>query len=838
MKIRYIGIDLGTSSTVVKLRDYDDSNKLLKYPTQTLKIGGDSIIPSVAFVINNDFKDAANFRFGSDAKSCQLEGNLYINFKMDLLSKDEEKRSHAKILIVYYMKWIRKHYEEQQIDYFGSCDQEVTIVSYPVRWPKELREFMKSAAYEAGFRNALMGEEKKTDGKDEAEAAIQYLLYSNIGILKQYGIGNLENVLKVLLIDMGAGTSDIVFGMFNMAEKHLSVIASYPETVADVSVGGRDFDEDVFRIVDDYLKSNGILGQGKMYHQEMIVACKEWKEKQLSVNLNKNQAILQMPTFLTPFLINKPIRTAFPKIDRNVFEARFSEEIDRFASVVKLAFERAMSIRAITSREEIDLVALTGGHSQWYFIPELLIGMRHSPSGLDVSIPMLKNTPNRLLQLSNPNETVALGLVCDNVVHYDDKIDTNSIARNEFAFDEDSIIVNNFKNSEGGYEMAENNVNFNGIPTLNLLVAGKTGVGKTTLMNTMFGVEVGKTGVGHPVTTGIERCEVPNYPFVVYDVQGFELSNTQSIIDAIRDKITSNQAIRDEKYMIHAVFYCIQHVGAKIEKDEEEFIRHLAKEYKVPIFLVFTKAFMVDISSPSSDPFISQVKSVGLPVAGYYPVVCEKFPNTTVEPFGVPELMNDFFLRIGTMLPEYVDRLQKMKLKIKREKANNWVWGYAAGNFAIGTFIPAGADVFALSAVETGMIVHLVGILYDGVDLEKKDYIISALGACVGPMLGSFTGTIIFTEITKLASYILTILSLGGAAGLTFAAQIAGGVVAASITIAIGRTFISMIEDILEGKIHEITPPDGTTLRHAYNAAKEQVQKDQRFIPEKFKSQK
>lgn len=843
MKIRYIGIDIGTSSTVVKLRDYDDSNKLLKYPTQTLKIGGDAIIPSVAFVINNDFKDAANFRFGSDAKSCQLEGSLYTNFKMDLLSEDEEKRNDAKILIAHFMKWIRKHYEEQQIDYFGSCDQEVTIVSYPVRWSKELREFMKSAAYEAGFRNALMGDEKKTAGKDEAEAAIQYLLYSNISILKQYGIGNLENVLKVLLIDMGAGTSDIVFGIFNMAEKNLSVIASYPETVTDVSVGGRDFDEDVFRIVDDYLKSNGILGQGGMYHQQMIVACKEWKEKQLSVNLNRNQTILQMPAFLTPFLINKPIHTVFPKMDRNAFEASFSEGIERFASVVKLAFERAESTGAFNSKEEIDLVVLTGGHSQWYFIPELLTGKCLSPCGRDVSIPTLKNSPDRLLQLSNPSETVALGLVYDNSVANDNAEDNDIslFSEQELMSDMNPYMVEETLDFEGGNIMAENNNIFKDMPILNLLVAGKTGVGKTTLMNNMFGVEVGKVDVGHPVTTEIQRNEVPNYPFVVYDVQGFELTNTQDIIAAIHDKITSNQAIRDEKHMIHAVFYCVEHVGARIEAKEESFIRQLASEYKVPMFLVFTKAFMVNKADPANDPFISRTKSMGLPVVGYYPVVCEKFANTTVEPFGVPELMNDFFDRIGPLIGPYRKQLQLMQIKIKHDKAVNWVWKYAAGNFAIGTFVPAIADIPALSAVETGMAVHLVAILYDGVDMDMKDKIIAVLEMSVTPLLASFAGVIAFSELSKLATYVITVITGGAGTPLTIATQIAGGIVAAGITIAMGRTFITMVEQILEGKI-QVENFNATDFKKQaqkeYKDAIEQIKKDKRFDPENFKNKK
>ena len=832
MKVRYIGIDIGTSTTVVKLRDYDDSGEI-PYPTQSLRIDGSAVIPSVAFMVDDDFCEADSFRFGSDAESCQLEGKLYANFKMDLISDDEEKQQKAKDIVARFFKWLRSHYEEQKANYFGSCDQEITIISYPVRWTEELREFMLFAAQEAGF--------KVVRGKDEAEAAIQYLLLSQIGILRQYGIQKDKGVLKVMLIDMGAGTTDIVFGKFDAEKKELSVLTRYPETADDTNYGGNNFDEKIFRIIDSYLKSNGISGQAAIYRQQILVACKEWKEKQFSKNLNACQTIRQVPAFVKLLLQNNPGHTPFPIIDRNVFEASFSEEIDAFASIIEHACNRAIFSGVLVSKSEIDLVVLTGGHSQWYFIPELLTGRRCSPDGRDVSIPVLKTTPSKLLQLSNPSETVALGLVYDAEESIEDHGDSPLDMKIEYSDGEQDYAIKASINLEGDNNMAENNSNFRDIPILNLLVAGKTGVGKTTLVNTMFGVTVGKVDVGHPVTTKIERHEVPNYPFVVYDVQGFELSNTEDIITSIRDKVTDTQAIRDEKYMIHAILYCIEHVGARIEDKEEIFIRQLASEYKVPMFLIFTKAFMVDRTNPTSDPFISRIKSMGLPVVGYYPVVCEKFSNTTVEPFGVPELMNDFFDRIGPLIGPYREQLQRVKLKIKHDKAVNWVWTYAAGNFAIGTFVPAIADIPALSIVETTMVVHLVGILYDGVDMERKDAIVSSLTACVGPLLASFAGTLAFSEVTKLISYVAAVLSLGVGAGLTIAAQVAGGVVAAGITVAMGRTFITMVEQILEGKIQPgniNSAAFAEQMKKDYKDAKEQIKSDARFAPDKFKSQK
>ena len=58
---------------------------------------------------------------------------------------------------------------------------------------------------------------------------------------------------------------------------------------------------------------------------------------------------------------------------------------------------------------------------------------------------------------------------------------------------------------------------------VNIIIAGKSGVGKSTLINAAFGEELAETGIGVPVTNKISLIENKKFPIRIYDTVGFEL---------------------------------------------------------------------------------------------------------------------------------------------------------------------------------------------------------------------------------------------------------------------------------------------------------------------------
>ena len=61
--------------------------------------------------------------------------------------------------------------------------------------------------------------------------------------------------------------------------------------------------------------------------------------------------------------------------------------------------------------------------------------------------------------------------------------------------------------------------------TANVVVAGITGAGKSTLINAVFGHELAKTGTGRPITEQIAEYQSDDFPIRIWDTVGLELDN-------------------------------------------------------------------------------------------------------------------------------------------------------------------------------------------------------------------------------------------------------------------------------------------------------------------------
>lgn len=387
---RIIAVDFGTSTSVVRVKRYQDGQPVgdrLETKPVTFNMGS-TVVPTL--IQKRDTQES--LYFGYDAEIPRKNTEICRNFKIEVESPDSAVRERARGLTTEFFCFLFKTYREQSLGgHLGlGGDQERTIISYPVKWSEETKAFMLETARNAGFPNV--------EGQDEAQAAIQAVTVQSEQQMRDRGYFIAEMPVNILLIDMGAGTTDLVLCRHTLGDTPQTEILSTWPHGASALFGGREVDE----LLRSYIKS--LLpaeDADKVLKKLGADKFKAWKEHEISPALARGETVDYFSA-LDDRLEDLEIDVDYP-IDRQTFENFAQDYLRSLPELVNDCLREAGMNGA-----DVDLVVLTGGHSQWYFVREILSGKlnRFGEMGLE----KIQADPGRIISIALPQETVALGL--------------------------------------------------------------------------------------------------------------------------------------------------------------------------------------------------------------------------------------------------------------------------------------------------------------------------------------------------------------------------------------------------------------------------------------------
>lgn len=324
----------------------------------------------------------------------------------------------------------------------------------------------------------------------------------------------------------------------------------------------------------------------------------------------------------------------------------------------------------------------------------------------------------------------------------------------------------------------------------NVLVIGNSGVGKSTLINSVLGEDVAKTGYGITGTTDtLEIYESDKVPFRVIDTIGFEPNFfiEQKAINAVKKWSKESAKEGKEDNQINVIWFCVDGTSRKLfPKAIQSLSRATAMWKSVPIIVVITKSY----SAPERKENIEMVQSAFATQTKYsknlkkiIPVVASIYElNETA--YAAPEGITELIDATNELMPEGIQAgandIAEFKLSRKRGMAQGVVGVAATSASVVGAVpipIPDAMILAPLETAEVNAIAKIYGVKND--DKSKE----------------------LFNTIVEIGTVSLAAKSVINALkAVPIAGAVLNAITAGAIVVALGEGSIYVFEQVYLGK--------------------------------------
>ena len=319
----------------------------------------------------------------------------------------------------------------------------------------------------------------------------------------------------------------------------------------------------------------------------------------------------------------------------------------------------------------------------------------------------------------------------------------------------------------------------NAIKSPNVLLLGQTGVGKSSLVNTIFGEELASVSHIKPETRGFHVYNSPQIPVNIIDSEGYELASPDEFKTSLNEYIENNFSEGDKQ--IHICWYCISISSARVLPYDLDNLTFLTKEKHIPTSVVFTQC---DNDTPEGTIAKSLSEVIGSKFGRHVPCFQVSNDPGLNKELDIDKLiewsvnhLNDDNLKAGFIIAQIAD------LNKKEDKANDRIKMYAAGAAAIGAIPIPIPDAILLTTLQVQMASDIFSVY--GLDAKMSNTVKNIVGSRVVSMLGK----------TVAGNLIKLIPGFGSIVG----ASINAGV-ASSITWSLGYALVQMTKKAIEAE--------------------------------------